>query len=996
MRHGKEEHFAYFIQKSKQIFLVFLAFSLISCGGGGGSISRDNTPTDPNAAPEDEFQISLSIAERDSGDANSQLSEASPLRVSATVTRRDNGAVVDGELVTFTFSQEDLATFDPQAGTAVTNADGIAVIDLIVGTVEGGGSVTASIASGETASIGFNSAGDADTGVKSLISRIVNKNSGLESNELNFANPLTVAITVTTSSGEPVVDELVTFAFDVADLAVFEPASGTAITDSNGIASIDLVVGSLAGGGIVTASLGSGESITVGFTSAGDADSGAKTVTMSIVDKESGLPSNELSVSTPLLVNALILDSQAQPVVDELITFTFSQDGLAFFVPDSGTALTNATGVATIELLVGEQAGAGKVIATTSTGETREIGFNSAGGGNVVTDPPAALDFFTSALQLSSSGADEVELIALVKDEDNVLMEGVEVSFSTDSGELVISQGTTAADGTARAILTSQNNPENRTITATAEVGTLTQDLEIQVVGTEININGPTSVILNDTAPITVVLADADGNGIANQEVTVTSSRDNGLSEVNPVTDQTGQVTVTYTASVSGTDVLTVTALNAQATQNIIVQEDEFNFTDAPTEDIALNTLQPLTVTWLKDNLPFEGGTIVFTTTRGTLDVTEGETDANGQVTVNISSTSAGAAVIGAQGTDAEGNVVNSSINVEFVATTVASVIVAANPNSIGPDGQKSTITAVLRDSLGNLVKGVQVGFTADDVSGGELFPPVATSDSNGLASTVYTSNTVTNEDAITITATESLGGLSASTNLTVADRAQFISIGTGNQIEVPTDSSYLKRFSVFVTDANSNPVDNVELTVTGTPVKYTELIDPNAEVGEDDYQEIRPAFFKGYWMPFPSQDAFQYWVSVQTIGCANEDVDDDAILDPSEDINGDGNLTPGNIVSITGNIVTDENGQAEIELRYPKTFAAWVTIKITVSTPVTGSESRVSQFYRLGAAASDLTIESTPPNTPPFGTGTNSVEDPDNPGTFFDDGANLTCTNLL
>jgi hypothetical protein len=136
--------------------------------------------------------------------------------------------------------------------------------------------------------------------------------------------------------------------------------------------------------------------------------------------------------------------------------------------------------------------------------------------------------------------------------------------------------------------------------------------------------------------------------------------------------------------------------------------------------------------------------------------------------------------------------------------------------------------------------------------------------------------------------------------------------------------------------------------------------------------------------------------VPVTTIGCANEDKDDDAIEDPNEDTNGDNELTPGNIVSIDGNVTTDENGQALIELRYPKTYAAWTVIKITVSTPVAGSESQASQYYRLGAAASDLEIETIPPNTNPFGSGVNLVEDPDNPGMFYDDGANRTCTNTL
>jgi hypothetical protein len=172
--------------------------------------------------------------------------------------------------------------------------------------------------------------------------------------------------------------------------------------------------------------------------------------------------------------------------------------------------------------------------------------------------------------------------------------------------------------------------------------------------------------------------------------------------------------------------------------------------------------------------------------------------------------------------------------------------------------------------------------------------------------------------------------------------------------------------------------------------------LDPNAVVGDANYQVVRSAFFKGYWAASPSFDDFEFWVPVTTIGCSNEDVDDDGIADPLEDTNGDNELTPGNIVSIDSDISTDENGQALINVRYAKTFAAWTTIKITVSSPVSGSESQASQFFTLSAAAADLTEKSTPPNSNPFGSGLNTVEDPLNPGTFIDDGANLTCENTL
>lgn len=884
--HGKRNHLRGF--HTAWFFIVFLFIQ--SCGGGGGSLTRDPVPgTDTPTTPT--LNIAMEVADRDSGSDSNSLSAATPLTITVRVTDVDNNPV-DDELITFSLSNDQLASFDPASGTALTNDSGVATIDLLVGTVEGDGLVTASTESEQIATIGFSSAGDGGVSSKQIRVEIYNRESFDQSQEL-------------------------------------------------------------------------------------------------VVD-------NNLSSTNPLFVRATVLAADNSPIEDELVTFTFSQENLAFFDPSTGTALTNVEGHTDINVIVGEIAGAGMITARLSSGESAQVGFNSAGGGTAITEQPATLEFFTSALQLASSGSDEVELIALVKNERNILMEGVDVSFSTNSGELRITQGTTVADGTARAALTSQTNPENRTITVSAVAGALTQELTVDVIGTVVKINAPTSVILNDTVDATFIVADSDGNGIPHQPLTISNTGNNIISDLNPVTDETGQITVSLTAVESGVDVITASALNAQVSQSITIQEDEFNFSRTNNNEIPLNTSEDITVTWLKDNVPFAGGNVVFTTTRGTLSVPNGVTDENGQITLSISSSSAGVAVIGAQGTDDGGNIVTTRLDVEFIATDVASIIVAASPNSIGPDGQKSTITAILRDPIGNLVKNKTVGFTADDVSGGALFPPVAVTDSNGLASTVYTSNTVTSEDAITITAVEAISSVSATTTLTVADRAQFITIGTGNAVTSPDESSYVKQFSIFVTDANSNPVNNVDLTVTGTPVKYNDLLDPNASVDDPNYQVNRPAYHKGYWRPFPNLAAFEIWVPVQTHGCPNEDIDDDAIIDVGEDINGDGELSPGNIAAITGNARTDANGQALVELRYPKTFAAWVTLKITVSTPVAGSENRSSIYYTLGASADDLTVGATPPNVNPFGAGGNFIEDPDSPNETIIDGTQLVCTNTL
>jgi hypothetical protein len=82
---------------------------------------------------------------------------------------------------------------------------------------------------------------------------------GQASTSLSGATPLTVQALVKDANGKPVSNALVTFATD-ANLAVFSPSAGTALTDANGVASVTMRAASLAAGGAarvtVTSSVG--------------------------------------------------------------------------------------------------------------------------------------------------------------------------------------------------------------------------------------------------------------------------------------------------------------------------------------------------------------------------------------------------------------------------------------------------------------------------------------------------------------------------------------------------------------------------------------------------------------------------------------------------------------------------------------------------------------------------------------------------------------------
>ena len=714
---------------------------------------------------------------------------------------------------------------------------------------------------------------------------------------------------------------------------------------------------------MLTACGGGGDSsVTRDNTDGGSGGGGSSSPSYSIaltLENESGESDNNLSENNSLVIVATVTDQDGNPHSDALLTFTLSNQDLAEFGNDTGTARTNSDGVARLGLEASTASGDGEITAALGTGETGTTTF-SATGSTTVREEPASLELYANSIQLASSGSDEVELIALIKNEQSVLMEGIEVSFSAASGdgvELQLTQPETAADGTARAILTSQNNASNRTVTITAGAGGLTQTVEITIAGTEVTINGASSVILNDSVDYTIRVQDSDGTSILNQNVTL-SAVNGTLSSTTVNTGANGQATVSYTASTSGEDTITATALNAETSFTVQVQQDEFNFFNLPTEEVPLGQTQTITVQWRQDNAPVVGQNVTFSASRGVIagNATVA-TDANGQASIDISANNAGISSITASASDGSGNVLVSALTqVEFIATTPHTLIADASPDILGPDGQTSTISAVVRDVDGNLVKNSVVNFSVSDVSTGFVSPSQATTDSKGIATTVFTSGSVSTQDAVVITAfVADDPAIDDEVVLTVGARAFDISLGTGNELEEATSTSYLKRFGVFVSDSAGQPVSGVNLTASVAPVKY---------VNGGEYRT-------GFWV---FDDDASQWVAIVNQNCETEDVNDNGILDTTprdEDTNEDGLLTPGLIGTIAfanGAAVTDENGYAELEYRYPRSYAIWYDAVISVFGQSTGSEASAKMRYTLSISADDVTDEGASPPANPFG----------------------------
>jgi hypothetical protein len=590
------------------------------------------------------------------------------------------------------------------------------------------------------------------------------------------------------------------------------------------------------------------------------------------------------------------------------------------------------------------------VAACSGSGE----GFVGSGGGTGGTGGNidiSAVSVLVSSPSLPSDPGQSLDITVVVRDLNNVAVGGVTVIMSSDSGILTIIDPITDANGVVKAQINAGGDPTNRTITISADANGVVGSVGIDVLGTTLSLSGATALAQGDSAPYTIVLQDAGGNGISGQTVDISSATGNTLASTSLTTDVGGQAQVVLTASIAGADTLTATALGISATQDLSVSDDSFSLT-APLsgDEILLNTLVPVDLTWSIGGVPQVNQNISFSATRGTLSAFSALTNAAGVASVSISSTNAGASVI----TATNGAGTTTGVQVEFVADSPDSISVQASPFTIGP-GEQSAVTAIVRDVANNLVKNEVVVFVLDDVTGGFLSVAQAITDSQGRAQTFYTASSTTSaNNGVTVTASvQADPTISSFVELTVAQRELFMSIGTGNSIFEPNTAQYRVEFVVQVSDAQGNGVE-------GVPVQVGILSD---------------FYHKGFWN---YDQILSAWVQIITeINCPDEDANRDGVLDlATEDFNGSGRIEAGNIASAVpqngsnGTFVSDAGGFGIIDIFYPQDHARWVDVTLEATTSVQGTEFASASSFTLPINGDDVDDEdeSPPGINSPFG----------------------------
>lgn len=411
--------------------------------------------------------------------------------------------------------------------------------------------------------------------------------------------------------------------------------------------------------------------------------------------------------------------------------------------------------------------------------------------------------------------------------------------------------------------------------------------------------------------------------------------------------------------------------------------------------------------------LALQGKVVEVQTTIGTFinnDVIISRPIATGDITGNIitipvvlTSKLAGSATLEAKvlGVFADGSSgalkYQTTADTRFRATTPTKMLFQAVKSVITP-GSSTEIVATVKDKNDVPVEGQIVVFSrAADSSAGRLSAATGITDRKGEARVVYTSNASSPIGGVVINGrllndSENVG--TKTTNITVSEEAVYATLAFANKLS-SDEIYYTVRGSISVMDGSGRAVPNKEVSIKSYAVEYAQglvcLLDSTTTYQAADeiernekgdiikvttpepkvFSERTPNFLQSGWKPTEDSN-YNYTL----------DKDNDPTL--NEDKNGNNSLDAINPVAIIGGtlsddgytFVTDDEGRADFEIRYPMRYSNWVKVRFDATTFLNGSESTQSINYTLPSAESDLVINNTSIQTPwidntsPFGHG--------------------------
>lgn len=641
----------------------------------------------------------------------------------------------------------------------------------------------------------------------------------------------------------------------------------------------------------------------------------SSTITLELIDG-AGAATTVVSNVTPVFARAVFKDGNGAPVAGQVIAFS-QESGLARFLPESGTALTDANGVATVQVLplTATSAGAAQLKVETIVGSvtiSKTLTFSVPSGSSDtatsrVTNYVVLLDKST----LPNSGAATVKVTIVAVDVNNNAVAGATVAVSTNANTVYVPGTTTTnAQGEATGTISIGSDKTDRLVTVTTTVNSIVKQTTFQIAGTSLDVSVAPPVLSPSAAStVTARLTDSAGVAIAGKTVTFTSDIAS-LTGRTATTDSTGAVTVGFTApAASGSYIVTAAAngvtkqVSAQVGSSATIPAAVIPADAIPSLAAIPNVLAPNA----------SGSTASQTQLKFLALNAANQPIANVRVRFRIASTGLGSS---------DSTISTGSSIVYTNASGVATASFIAGPTGSPTDG--ITVEACYSDN----------DFAAGTCPRG----PVAA-------------------------------------RLTIAAQALAVSIGNNDTQLLTPEGTYIRRFVVTVADAAGRAVVNAPVDISLDITHYGKggfLQDVTFPLGVADSNTYVPDA-----TTLPSD--FGKRVScINEDKNRNGFVDAGENINGSVDSFGQATLEPRRsdmIMSYDNPAVTTTNasGILLIKVEYSQRFASWLAYRIRATTTVSGSQGSAERIFVTAYNLGDDVTGSF--KTPPYGT--KSCSDP-------------------
>lgn len=776
------------------------------------------------------------------------VTNTAPQYMTATLQDKNGNPLKDKE-ITFSVPNDVASKFSiSNGGKGMTDSNGVAIASL-TGTLAGTHMIMARLANSNVSDAQpMTFVADKDRAV------VVLQTSKAEIIG-NGVDETTLTATVKDPSNHPVAGITVNFTMpqDVAANFTLEN-NGIAITQANGEAHVTLK-GKKAGTHTVTATLGNNntsDSQPVTFV----ADKASAQVVLQISKDE--ITGNGVDSAT---LTATVKDQFDNEVNNLPVTFSPASSGLTL---TPGVSNTNESGIAQATLAgvaFGEKTVTAS-LANNGASDNKTVHFIGDTAAAKIIELAPVPDSIIAGTPQNSSGS---VITATVVDNNGFPVKGVTVNFTSNAATAEMTNGGQAVTNEqGKATVTYTNTRSS--IESGARPDTVEASLEngSSTLSTSINVNADAStahltllqalfdtVSAGETTSLYIEVKDNYGNGVPQQEVTLSVSPSEGVTPSNNAiytTNHDGNFYASFTATKAGVYQLTATLENGDSMQQTVTYVPNVanaEITLAASKDPVIadnNDLTTLTAT-VADT---EGNAIANTEVTFTLPedvkanftLSDGGkviTDAEGKAKVTLKGTKAGAHTVTASMTGGK----SEQLVVNFIADTLTAQVNlnVTEDNFIANNVGMTRLQATVTDGNGNPLANEAVTFTLPaDVSASFTLGQggSAITDINGKAEVTLSG---TKSGTYPVTVSVNNYGVSDTKQVTLiadAGTAKLASLTSVYSFVVSTTEG--ATMTASVTDANGNPVEGIKVNFRGTSVT---LSSTSVETDDRGFAEI-------------------------------------------------------------------------------------------------------------------------------------------------------------